>query len=140
MFDEISLFSDLSDTEKNNLAIFCQSRWLAPAEKLFDEGDDAFAMYIVQSGSLRAYRKRSAGDIVLGTIQSGELVGEMAVFNPLIPKKRLASVMALGEGASLLVILDSAIIELSEKHPPLYEKIMAIIRLRNEENLKKFAL
>lgn len=66
----------------------------------------------------------------------GQIVGEMALFDMLSSKKRLASVKAV-EDTNLLVIADYAILELSRKHPAVYEKIDFVIKKRNAENLGK---
>jgi len=97
-------------------------------------------MYIVTAGNLIAYRERSTGETILGIIEKGNIAGEMAVFGDGIPKLRLASVMAGDRGAGVLVILDTAITELSRKHEELYKKITRIIALRKEENAKKIAV
>ncbi len=60
----------------------------------------------------------------------------MALFDMLSSKKRLASVKAV-EDTNLLVIADYAIVELSRKHPAVYEKIDYVIKTRNAENLGK---
>lgn len=60
----------------------------------------------------------------------------MALFDMLSSKKRLASVKAV-EDTMVLVIADYAILELSRKHPAVYEKIDYVIKTRNAENLQK---
>ena len=37
MFDTLELFSTLTESDKRNLELFCQTRKLAPEEKLFEE-------------------------------------------------------------------------------------------------------
>lgn len=68
---------------------------------------------------------------MLGYIAPGELAGEMALFDPDAPKKRMASVKAV-ENALLLVIMDYAILELSKKHREIYEKIVGIMMKRKK--------
>ncbi len=81
---------------------------------------------MVKSGSLKAYKDRSDGEKLLGYIGAGELAGEMALFDPEAPKKRMATVRAIDD-TLLLVIMDYAILELSKKHHEIYEKISQII-------------
>lgn len=132
MFEDIELFSGLAPGEKETIALFCQERNLEAGELLFSEGDDAIAMYIVKSGSLKAYKERSTGSTVLGYIGPGEMVGEMAIFG-FEPKIRTASVRAV-EPTRLLVIVDYAILEISKKHAELYAKIESIIAKRTAMN------
>lgn len=134
LFDGIQLFDSLTETERNTLSFFCQERFLSHGEVLFHEGDDAVALYIVKSGTLKAYKERSNGEQFLGEIQSNELAGEMAIFDPEFPYKRIASVSAETD-VLLLVILKEAILQLSEKHPEVFEKITQIIKKRRNISL-----
>lgn len=131
ILDSVGLFSSLSNNERETLSLFCQERLLSSGEILFGEGDDAIALYIVKSGSLKAYKDRSDGEKLLGYIAPNELAGEMALFDPTAPKKRMASVRAM-ENTLLLVIMDYAIMELSKKHHEIYEKIVAIMMERKK--------
>jgi CRP-like cAMP-binding protein len=134
----LELFSTLSLPDANTLMLFTQERRIRSGEILFHEGDDASAMYIVTSGALRAYRDRSTGETILGSIQKWEMVGEMALFDENAPKKRLASVRAL-EDTTLLVIADYAIIELGRKHPDIYAAIERVIHERHSKNAAQLA-
>lgn len=136
MLDGIPLFDGLSESEKSTVALFAQERRIKAGEVLFVEGDEATAMYVVKAGRLKTYRDRSSGEIVLGYVNPGEIVGEMSLFDMNAPKKRLASVKAV-EDTMLVVIVDYAILELSKKHPEVYEKINRVIQIRNAENANK---
>lgn len=135
MFDDIGLFAGLTASEKETLSMFCQERLLDNGELLFSEGDEAMAMYVVKSGSLKVYKERSTGVTVLGYVSAGEMVGEMAIFGH-EPRIRMASVRAV-EPTRLLVIVDYAILELSKKYPELYSKIDSIIEQRKATNSQK---
>lgn len=69
-------------------------RFLAPGEILIREGDKAQFVYLVRRGTLRAYLRRSSGDITIGNIQEGEFVGEMAYINK---EPRSADVIATSD-------------------------------------------
>jgi CRP-like cAMP-binding protein len=90
-------------------------------------------MYIVKAGNLKAFKDRSSGEQILGFVTVAEMVGEMALFDANAPKRRLASVRAV-EDSRLLVIVDYAIVELSRKHPVVYEKIKSVIDQRRRAN------
>jgi len=70
---------------------------LLPGEFLFREGDDAHALYIVQSGVVRVV----SGSTVYETVRAGGIVGEMAIVDP--GTSRSASVIA-GTHAELIEI------------------------------------
>jgi CRP/FNR family transcriptional regulator len=135
MLEDIGLFAELTASERDTLGMFCQERSLENGELLFSESDEAIAMYIVKGGSLKVYKDRSTGTTILGYVNAGETVGEMAVFGH-EPRIRMATVRAV-EPTRLLVIVDYAIIEISRKHPELYAKISVIIRQRMEQNSGK---
>lgn len=136
ILDTVELFSSLTSSERNTLGLFCQERLIYSGEVLCSEGDDAMAMYVVKSGSIKVYRERSDGEKVLGYIDRGGLFGEMALFDPDAPKKRMASAKAM-EDTLLLVIMDYAILELSKKHKEIYAKIADIMLARKKDNEKK---
>ncbi len=86
---------------------------------------------MVKSGTLKAYKERSDGEKLLGYIGTNELAGEMALFDPDAPKKRMASVKAMDD-VLLLVIMDYAILELSKKHHEVYQRIVDIMLKRKK--------
>ncbi len=131
ILDSIELFESLTSSERETLSLFCQERLLRSGEVLFHEGDDAIALYVVKSGTLKAYQERSDGEKLLGYIGTNELAGEMALFDPDAPKKRMASVKAMDD-VLLLVIMDYAILELSKKHHEVYQRIVDIMLKRKK--------
>ncbi|MDD2565952.1 MAG: cyclic nucleotide-binding domain-containing protein [Candidatus Gracilibacteria bacterium] len=134
ILDGISFFDNLSLQEKDNLALFCQERFLKAGEVLFKEGDEATALYIVKSGKLRVHKERPDGDQTLGYIEQGEFVGEMAFFDgENIPKRRMASVKSLEETV-LIVMMNYSITELARKRKDIYDKIAEVINDRKLKN------
>jgi CRP/FNR family transcriptional regulator, cyclic AMP receptor protein len=65
---------------------------LQKGDLLIKEGDASQAMYWVQSGTLRLFKKKGAGFIELGVVHSGEVVGELSFLDN---EKRSASVEAM---------------------------------------------
>jgi CRP/FNR family cyclic AMP-dependent transcriptional regulator len=55
---------------------------LAPGQILFNEGDKAESMYIIQKGQLRLFRPKGKGFVEMAVLRSGEVLGEMAYFDP----------------------------------------------------------
>lgn len=131
ILDSVELFESLTSNERETLSLFCQERLLRGGEVLFHEWDDAVALYVVKSGTLKAYKERSDGEKLLGYIGANELAGEMALFDPDAPKKRMASVKAMDD-VLLLVIMDYAILELSRKHQEIYQRIVDIMLKRKK--------
>lgn len=69
-----------------------QLHFLTPKEVLFKKGDRAVSVYIVKKGELIAYVGESDNEKILGKVQAGEFVGEMAHING---EPRSATVRAL---------------------------------------------
>lgn len=55
---------------------------LTPGQILFNEGDRADSMYIIQKGQLRLFRPKGKGFVEIAVLRTGEMVGEMAYFDP----------------------------------------------------------
>lgn len=56
-------------------------RFLAKGERLLTEGEKAESVFIVKEGRLRAFQIVNGAEVVLGHIEKGEFVGEMAYIN-----------------------------------------------------------
>ena len=57
-------------------------RTLAPGEILFNEGDSASSMFILQKGQLRLFITKGKGFVEIAVLRPGEVLGEMAYFDP----------------------------------------------------------
>jgi CRP/FNR family cyclic AMP-dependent transcriptional regulator len=55
---------------------------LSPGQILFNEGDVANSMYIIQKGQLRLFRPKGKGFVEIAVLRAGEVLGEMAYFDP----------------------------------------------------------
>ena len=89
------IFQMLDANEALHLAGICERCLLAPGESLFHEGDAGGNLYVVLRGDLQIIVRSPDGDaeVVVGRVQSGNLVGEMAVLEA-VP--RSATVRASG--------------------------------------------
>ncbi len=56
-------------------------RVLKPGEVIFNEGEFAFSLYIIQKGQVRLYKPKGKGFIELAVLRTGEVIGEMAYFD-----------------------------------------------------------
>jgi CRP/FNR family transcriptional regulator, cyclic AMP receptor protein len=63
-------------------------RTLRPGEVLFNEGDNAVSLYIIQKGQIRLFKPKGKGYIELAVLRAGEVIGEMAFFDDEGPGKR----------------------------------------------------
>lgn len=67
---------------------------LQSGDILFNEGDVANSMYIIQKGQLRLFRPKGKGFVEITVLRAGEVIGEMSYFDP-DSKKRSASASAI---------------------------------------------
>ncbi len=56
-------------------------RNLKPGEVLFNEGEVADSLFIIQKGQVRLFKPKGKGFIELAVLRSGEVIGEMAYFD-----------------------------------------------------------
>lgn len=135
LLDSIDFFSTLTSSEKENLSLFCQERFLKSLDVLFKEWDDATALYVVKSWRLKVYQNKIEWEIVLGYVEAWEFVWEMAFFDWNNTKKRMASVRSI-EDTQLIVIMNSSMEELARKNKEIFDKIVNIIQTRKIKNNK----
>lgn len=117
-------------TDDDNLSY--KLRFLAPQETLFREGDVAECVYIVRRGELHAYKGDGMDAKVLGTIVSGEFVGEMAHINS---EPRSATVRSLTDCELIEIPMGTLDTVLFSK-PAWSKALVATLsrRLRNTNN------
>lgn len=138
LLDWISFFNDLTSSERDNLALFCQERLLKSWDILFNEWDEAVALYVVKSWQLKVYKNRSDWEKILWLVNAWEFVWEMAFFDgDNTPKRRMASVRAT-ENTDLIVIMNYSLVSLAKAKADIYDKISNIIRDRKLKNANNY--
>ena len=135
MFDNSKIFKDLTSEEKNQLEIFCQKKSLKAWEKVFEEWDEANAMYILQEWEIEIYKNISWEKVTIWKIEAEDVLWEMAIF--WLNWKRMASAI-VKKDATMITILSFSIKELTIKSPAILNKIQNIIEIRNIQNKKAF--
>jgi len=86
-FDEIPLFADLTDEERTEVAARLRDVTVEAGEALTVQGDNAYHLYVVQSGEAEVRRD---GEVVR-TVGPGDVLGEIGL---LATGTRTASVVA----------------------------------------------
>lgn len=76
---------------------------LMPNEYLVREGEESTEMYYLQSGTLAVFKRKGDQEHQIGTIISGELVGEMSFLDK---NPRSASVKAMSESMLIVIPVD----------------------------------
>lgn len=56
-------------------------RSLKPGEAIFNDGDPADSLFIIQKGQIRLFKPKGKGFVELAVLRAGEVIGEMAYFD-----------------------------------------------------------
>jgi CRP/FNR family transcriptional regulator len=129
LLKSVPLFADLEEEELERFSHVAVPRSFPAGTRVFHEGDDSDACYIVKEGSFRVTREHSDGRaITLATLGPGEIVGELAMLDG---DQRSASAEALTDGA-LLALPANDVRALLARHPEISLKLVAglVRRLR----------
>jgi membrane protein len=100
-----------------------------PGEVLIEEGDTSEDAFFLYSGSAAAYKNLNGGERRLGTLNEGQLFGEMAY---LLKEKRTATVRAETEVVALVLPPDM-LEQLMRHSAPLSRRIIATLCQRLEK-------
>jgi CRP-like cAMP-binding protein len=132
LLERVPLFEELSRDELSRIAAVAVPRSFPKGVRVFHEGDDSDACYIVRSGDLRVTREHSDGRaIALATLAGGDIFGELAMLDG---GARSASVETLGD-SELLALPASDMRRLLAEHPDIAVKlIVALVRRLRETN------
>lgn len=98
----------------------------AEGEIIFKEGDEGDRMYVIQSGRVQITKKTSAGDLTIATLGSGEIFGEMALFDRL-PRSATAAAM---DEARILSIDKKKLFQTIDRDPTLVLKTLEYMSRR----------
>jgi CRP/FNR family cyclic AMP-dependent transcriptional regulator len=136
----VELFSGLSDQQLDALLHGSRTRFFSKGTVVVHEGEPGQALFIIKSGSLKAYLNDDEGkEVVLSTLGPGEYFGELALIDH---AARSASIAAL-ETSELLQVPKEAFQELLEQHPEvvhtLIRNLVGQVR-RLSDNIRTLAL
>jgi len=96
LLKRITCFSGLDEAHLEEVLRFSERRTFSRGEVLFELGDPGEALYILLSGRVKCYINGKDGrQVTLAFLGPGELVGELALFDP--AERRSASVQAVEE-------------------------------------------
>lgn len=129
-FQNIPLFSGMTSKDQEDLSDFCQLQTLQAGQVLFSQGDEAQALYIVQSWALSVMKDTKK----IAELWFWDIVGEMSFFWH--PPVRNASVIAQGE-AKLITLLHYSLTQILQKYPNIHTHLKKIIEERTMKNTQK---
>jgi CRP/FNR family transcriptional regulator, cyclic AMP receptor protein len=130
LLGRVPLFSELSRSELNRIAQVAIPRTFPADTRVFHEGDQGDACYLVRRGSCRVTRQHPDGRaITLANLEPGDLFGELAMLDG---QSRSASVEALEE-TELLALPASDMRALLRDHPEVAVKLVTALTKRLRE-------
>lgn len=89
---KVSLFADLSDEHIQDLARVTVSRRFPKEAMIFEEGDFADALYVVETGKVKVLLSDADGhDVIISILNRGECFGEMALVDSEVRSARVVT-------------------------------------------------
>jgi CRP-like cAMP-binding protein len=123
------VFNGLDEGELRRLAGIAREVSLAPADVLFEQGEESDGLYIVVSGIVRIYLTAGDGrEATISLLEDGEMIGEIALLDGL---PRSAGAAALTP-TKLIFIPHRPFCDLLDASPQLSRQVMLMLceRLR----------
>lgn len=136
LLGRVPLFAEMSPDELNRVASVAIPRSFPRGVRVFHEGDDSDACYIVRNGDLRVTREHSDGRaIALATLGPGDFFGELAMLDG---GRRSASVETLGE-SELLALPAVDMRRVIAQHGDIAAKLIVALTRRLRETNERVA-
>ena len=119
--DRVDIFAGLNESQLEALRQNSRIRAVLPGTIVVSEGDEPHGLFIVQSGTLKAFLMDENGrEITLSLLGEGDYFGELALLDD---APRSASVIALERG-DLLQLSQQAFLELIENDPKVMHTVV----------------
>ncbi len=132
----VPLLSGLEPAELERIAQVAIPRSYPKGDRIFHEGDQSDACYVIRSGEVRVTREHSDGRaIALATLGPGELVGELAMLDG---GARSASVETLSE-VDLLAVSATDMKGLLERNAHITAKLVVALTKRLRETNERIS-
>ena len=132
----VPLLSDLESGELERIAQVAIPRSFPKGARVFHEGDESDACYVIRAGEVRVTREHSDGRaIALATLGPGELFGELAMLDGGV---RSASVEALSD-AELLAVSATDMRGLLERNASITAKLVVALTRRLRETNERIS-
>ena len=132
----VPLLSDLESGELERIAQVAIPRSFPKGARVFHEGDESDACYVIREGDVRVTREHSDGRaIALATLGPGELFGELAMLDGGV---RSASVETLTD-AELLAVSANDMRGLLERNASITAKLVVALTRRLRETNERIS-
>ena len=136
LLGRVPLFADMSADELDRIVSVAIPRSFLKGVRVFHEGDDSDACYVVRTGDLRVTREHSDGRaIALATLGTGDFFGELAMLDG---GARSASVETLTD-AELLALPAMDMRRVIAQHGDIAAKLIVALTRRLRETNERVA-
>lgn len=132
---QVSLFNGLTTDQLLDILKTFPLYSLKPQDILFNQGDDADAIYVLLSGRLIALLQNDQEQKIIGSIKVGEVVGEMGFITH---KSRSLTIMAATE-SKLLKLSEENFNYFLQLVPSVIRQIMLNAISRGQSSIQKLA-
>ena len=130
LFHQNPLFRGLDRDEILTIIEVADRRNLEPGDVLFEQGESADALWLLEAGELQVKARSEAGeDVVLAVLGPGTIVGELSLISG---GPRSATVEVLSEGSALVLARDEFSTLRQRWSPGAYKLMMNLIALIEE--------
>ncbi len=131
---QTAIFPDAKPEFLSELADKAQMKNFKKGEVLFKEGDVGDVVYVIRKGSVKISRKNYNGrDIAQTYIAAGNLVGEMALLNPLAETR--SATVAAAVPCETILIEKQDFLNLLDKNPDTKKRITQLASQRRVQNI-----
>ncbi len=136
LLGRVPVFSTLEHEDLERIAELAVPREYEPGQIVFREGDASDTCYIVRSGRARAVREHPDGrTITLATFGTGDIFGELAMFEDELRSATVEAVQRTGAVAVLGPDMRRLIVE----HPQIAIRLLAALGRRLRETNDRLA-
>jgi CRP-like cAMP-binding protein/tetratricopeptide (TPR) repeat protein len=131
MLETLDLFSSLSQQEIQEIAKITHRVEFKRNETIFQQGDSSTELFVIESGQVEISVKNFLQDVkVLARLKSGELFGEMVIFEPGGTRSATARAM---QNSVLFVIPGGEFEQLLKSRPSMSFKLLGTLSRRLKE-------
>ncbi|MBI4526034.1 MAG: Crp/Fnr family transcriptional regulator [Deltaproteobacteria bacterium] len=124
---DVTLFSDLSDSELRKLESFLEQRSFPKSQIIFHAHERGNSLFIIKRGRVKiSMNDRNGREIILGILKAGDFFGEMALLDS---EPRSATVSSL-EPCQALVLSREQFLQFIPRHPEVVMKMLTTFSQR----------
>ena len=132
---EMELFSRVDDRQIRAVAMMGEELSFRDGERLFEQGDEGDAAYVVISGAVEVIVRTDDGERGVATLGRGEIFGELAV---LCDRPRTTAIAAKG-GLVVFKLERAVILNMLREFPDVALQMIRILGRRLELTTQRLA-